>query len=86
MEHFNIKRLICYSDVFNKDIKTVNRVELVQSIPTFSAVSWVAYILVQRQFLRIDQGEIDILAPLLFKLDKNTCDLVVNYLQRYDHS
>jgi len=58
----------------------------VQSIPTFSAVSWVAYILVQRQFLRIDQGEIDILAPLLFKLDKNTCDLVVNYLQRYDHS
>ena len=38
MEQFNIKRLICYSDVFKKDIITVNRVELAQSIPTSSAI------------------------------------------------
>lgn len=86
MEHFNIKRLICYSDVFKKDIKTVNRVELAQSIPTFSAISWGAYILVRRQSLRIGQSDMDILAPLMFKLDKDTCHFIVNYLQRYDLS
>lgn len=86
MEQFNIKRLICYSDVFKKDIKTVNRVELAQSIPTFSAISWGAYILVWRQSLRIGQSDMNILAPLMFKLDKDTCHFIVDYLQRYDLS
>lgn len=79
MEELLIKRQISYSCIFPNGTDTLR--EILEIIPSKSAIAWASYMLTKKKMMSIDQTEADFFIPLLFQMNKKLQHIITNYLQ-----